>query len=68
MVENRKRVRRVRGRKIALMMLVLALLAPTVSARYEGVRGPGMYYGGAVGGERFDSVNMLNKILYHAAL
>jgi len=47
----------VRGYKIAMMVLVLALLAPTVSARFEGVRGPGMVYGGAVGGERFDSVH-----------
>lgn len=50
-------VRRVRGYKIALMVLVLALLAPTVSARFEGVSGPGMCYGGAIGGERFDSVH-----------
>jgi hypothetical protein len=47
----------VRGYKIALIVLALALLAPTVSARFEGVRGPGMSYGGAIGGERFDDVH-----------
>ena len=46
-----------RVRKIALLILVLALMAPTISARFEGVRSPGMTYGGAVGGERFDSID-----------
>ncbi len=45
-----------RGSRMALMALVIALLATTASARFEGVRSPGVYYGGAVGGERFDSV------------
>jgi hypothetical protein len=47
----------VRARKIALLILVLALMAPTISARFEGVSSPGMSYGGAVGGERFHSVH-----------
>ena len=46
-----------RARKIALLILVLALMAPTISARFEGVSGPGMSYGGAVGGERFHPVH-----------
>ncbi len=46
-----------RGYKAALMMLALVLLAPAASARFEGVSGPGMYYGGAVGGERFAGVS-----------
>ncbi|HRW81954.1 MAG TPA: hypothetical protein P5049_00725 [Methanothrix sp.] len=46
-----------RGYKLALIMLALALLAPAASARFEGVSGPGMYYGGAVGGERFAGVS-----------
>ena len=45
-----------RGRDMALMVLALALLAPVASAMFEGVCGPGMYYGGAVGGERFAGV------------
>jgi hypothetical protein len=49
-------VRRVKGSRMALMALVIALLATTASARFEEVRSPGMTYGGAVGGERFDSV------------
>lgn len=46
-----------RGRRTALMALVIALLATTASARFEGVRSPGAYYGRAVGGERFDSID-----------
>jgi hypothetical protein len=39
------------------MALVIALLASTATARFDGVRSPGMTYGGAVGGERFDSID-----------
>jgi len=44
------------GRRMALMALVIALLATAASARFEGVRSPGSYYGGTVGGERFGFV------------
>ncbi len=44
------------GRKAVVTLLVLALLATAASARFEGVRGPGMSYGGFVGGERFEGV------------
>ena len=46
-----------RSGRMALMALVIALLATTASARFEGVRSPGVYYDGAVGGERFDSID-----------
>ncbi|MDF0590377.1 hypothetical protein [Candidatus Methanocrinis natronophilus] len=48
------------GRKMALMVLMvllMGLLVTAASARFEGVRGPGMYYGGFVGGERFEGVH-----------
>ncbi|UEC43160.1 MAG: hypothetical protein METHAR1v1_1150002 [Methanothrix sp.] len=52
-----KRVRAMMGRKAAVTLLVFALLATAASARFEGVRGPGMSYGGFVGGERFEGVH-----------
>lgn len=51
-----KKVMRMLGYKIAIMVLALALLAPAASAMFEGVHGPGLYYGGVVGGERFEGV------------
>lgn len=59
-MENRfggKRVRKMMGRKAAITLLALALLVTAASARFEGVRGPGMSYGGFVGGERFEGVH-----------
>jgi len=47
----------VMGYKIAFTMLALALLTTAASAMFEGVSGPGLYYGGAVGGERFEGVS-----------
>lgn len=45
------------GRKMVMMMMVLVLLAPASSARFEGVKGPGMSYSGFVGGERFEGAH-----------